>query len=121
MKNLLLVSLFALGLSLGGSANASLTGYELELQSNYLSMGFFPMGAEAFVSPWQVQVRIYNNYARPLACEGWVQATDARGYVSYSQFQMAPMFPGTFGFAYVNAVYGVPFVGAWANAYCQVY
>ncbi|MBC7692495.1 MAG: hypothetical protein H7222_12090 [Methylotenera sp.] len=125
--------LFAITLSLAASFSVSAfaatgstsTAVELNpaqlenLETQYLQQGYFPVQAYTFVTPFQVMVQVYNNYARPLLCNGWVQGTTATGFPMQAYFNMAPMYPGQMGYAYVQAPYNAPFVSAWATAYCS--
>lgn len=111
---------FALA-SFAGEPASDETVRNADLHSAYVSMNYFPVQAYAYVTPHQVQVQIFNNYARPLLCDGWVQATTARGFTQWVHFSMAPTWPGSMGYAWIYAGYGEIFVGAWANAYCQLY
>jgi hypothetical protein len=121
MKYLILV--FSLALSvIATSASASQAEMDFnvaEFESEMHALNLFPVQAFAFASPYQVTVQVQNVYARPIACEGWVQATTQTGYPMQSYFTMAPMFAGMMGYAYVQAPIGMIFINAWANAYCR--
>lgn len=79
---------------------------------------WFPANGYVTFNNVQAQVQVYNNWGRTIYCQGSVT-----GVTYYGQWYSYPMntyiYPGNYGYAYVNTTYANPFVNAWSNISCR--
>jgi hypothetical protein len=79
----------------------------------------FPGRVLTTVLPGQVAAQVFNPYYEPIACSGQVFGQTAAGVVFNAYFIQQILPAGANRFAYVQASPFNPFVGGWANIYCQ--
>jgi hypothetical protein len=78
----------------------------------------FPVQSSVWVQPYQVTVGVANYSGRPISCQGQIQTWGAYTGGSWMNFLIGPVFPGNWGYFYVNPYYGDYFVNGQAYVYC---
>ena len=69
--------------------------------------------------PYQLSIVVQNNYAAPIACEGFAWGASAMGLQGWVAIQIAPIFAGMHGQVALTPVYGDYFVDAASYVYCR--
>ncbi len=60
-----------------------------------------------------------NFWGAPIVCQGQLWARTYYHGDGWLNVVLGPIYPGTYGYAYLNAPYGDAFVAAHANLYCR--
>jgi len=99
-----------------------------KILATILLFGALVSAANAFVppirmnvTPYQVTATIYNNWARPIICNGAVYGRTRYGNTFSFPMNGGIVWPGANLSLYVRAPYNDPFINGWSSINCWWY